>query len=635
MAKNIDSINTYIENLIPFSEALIEFSKGYIKDQSVIDLFKEMNQLVIETKRVTEIDGIKDIYLGQINSKLQKFYTNIHIETGTDKKVMIERMIDYDHNSHSLPVYEKDYRKHVKELKFTLKFFKQIGFLNENIVAVGANGSGKSTLTNLLKDYMRQNCAMISAQKILRIPVLNSIKNHNSTHSELEGYQRRDKTYKSDEEYKFLNNEFQIVLENIFADNNANSYYYRNQARSEKQKHKQISDPIETNLDKIIDIWNSLITHREIYCQGGTNYEVKAIDRTYKANQMSDGEKVVLFHVAQVLQAPENSFIIIDEPELFLHKTIINKLWNRLETERNDCIFIYITHDLDFASSRKTAKKLWIKSYTYPDEWEIEAIPENEIPENLILEIIGSRKSILFCEGEKGSLDEQILNYIFPDYTITPVSSCTNVINYTRAFNKIKNNNIKAIGLIDKDFRDESEIKKLEPDKIFALGLSEMENLFFDEGFLRLLEKKVFPTSKSFEDIKEKVISKFDEEKERQISKYLVTKINYYFNNSHVSKGDKLSNVKSKYNEFIAKIDVDSWYEERKQLIEETIKAKDYLKIVCLYNNKGLKTIVNKLFKIEDFTERALKLLREEDAAKSEICKHFPADLIEIHRNSI
>ena len=162
-------------------------------------------------------------------------------------------------------------------------------------------------------------------------------------------------------------------------------------------------------------------------------------DRSYPAYLMSDGEKVVLYLISQVLQAPKNGFIIVDEPEIYLHKTILNKLWNILEKQRQDCIFVYLTHDLDFATSRSTAKKVWIKSFTFPDKWEIENIPENVLPESLLLELLGSRKNILFCEGKKGSNDEKIYNLLFPNYTITPVESCFSVINYTKAFNKIPN----------------------------------------------------------------------------------------------------------------------------------------------------------------------------------------------------
>lgn len=90
--------------------------------------------------------------------------------------------------------------------------------------------------------------------------------------------------------------------------------------------------------------------------------------------------------------------MIIDEPELHLHKALMVRLWNRLEEERTDCTFIYITHDLDFAVSKIASKTIWIKSYQN-NNWNWELLePNGVIPENLYLEVLGSRKPILFVE---------------------------------------------------------------------------------------------------------------------------------------------------------------------------------------------------------------------------------------------
>lgn len=127
-------------------------------------------------------------------------------------------------------------------------------------------------------------------------------------------------------------------------------------------------DIVDTNkfrscLDDVIDIWNSLIEHRELYCDNSCNLKIKYSkgDQTkeYPAFRMSDGEREIFYVVGRVLLSKPSSLIIIDEPELHLHKAILNKLWDILEVKRNDCQFIYLTHDIDFASSR-IAQKLWL-----------------------------------------------------------------------------------------------------------------------------------------------------------------------------------------------------------------------------------------------------------------------------------
>lgn len=103
--------------------------------------------------------------------------------------------------------------------------------------------------------------------------------------------------------------------------------------------------------------------------------------------------------------AKESSLIIVDEPEMHLHKAILNKLWDILEEKRKDCMFIYLTHDIDFASTR-IANKRWLKSYSSStsgifENWEIESIADSEIPEALLMKILGSRKRYYFARANK------------------------------------------------------------------------------------------------------------------------------------------------------------------------------------------------------------------------------------------
>lgn len=75
------------------------------------------------------------------------------------------------------------------------------------------------------------------------------------------------------------------------------------------------------------------------------------------------------------------------------------ELWDGIERARTDCRFVYISHDIDFITSRNNCTKFWIKSFSYPDQREIEKIDNDNVPEELILKIIGSKKEkILFVE---------------------------------------------------------------------------------------------------------------------------------------------------------------------------------------------------------------------------------------------
>ena len=62
----------------------------------------------------------------------------------------------------------------------------------------------------------------------------------------------------------------------------------------------------------------------------------------YSINGLSDGERCALFYIGNVLLAPENSYIVVDEPETFLNAAVYNELWDLLISERQDCQFIFL-----------------------------------------------------------------------------------------------------------------------------------------------------------------------------------------------------------------------------------------------------------------------------------------------------
>ena len=151
---------------------------------------------------------------------------------------------------------------------------------------------------------------------------------------------------------------------------------------------------------------------------------------------LSDGEKAIFYYIAHVLLAQEKSYIIVDEPENHLHLALVSKLWDTLELIREDCQFIYLTHNLEFANTRTNSKKIWMKSFTAPATWDMQEIESNkDIPQVLYMELLGSRKAILFCEGKKTSYDINLYSRLFPNYLVIPVDGHMQVINFTRAFN--------------------------------------------------------------------------------------------------------------------------------------------------------------------------------------------------------
>lgn len=285
--------------------------------------------------------------------------------------------------------------------------------------------------------------------------------------------------------------------------------------------------------------------------------------------------------MSQVLLAEKDCILIIDEPELHLHKSLMVRLWNKLEESRSDCTFIYITHDLDFAVSKPASKIIWIQEYKN-SIWKWKELDSNEvIPENLYLEVLGSRKPILFVEGEKGSLDIQIYQTYYDQFTVIPRGSCEKVIESVKG---LKNNadlhDKKVYGLIDRDFRTETQLESLKADSVFSVSLNEIENIFLIPEIIDIVCSHLSkPTAK--ETIVTKVKSLYISDKEKikfSVSKWQIQKI----------INEKFGAIKdsSDYQNFKTTIFTDT----DKEFLTQTLpdESVDVVEILKFYPNKGL-----------------------------------------------
>ena len=620
----------------------------------LMDFFKRKCDQEEYKKFYEEINNIRlflDLIKEGINSNIiPKFFFNkikqeIKDSINIEYLESIKNFIESNHYNTSHQQYREDHFKYmISNYPFRItgdivryNFYKSLNFISENTVVVGANGSGKSTLaTNIKYNFNEKIGIVIPAQKLLIIPTFDSVPSLEKSMSDYKKFERNTidtkTTYNeySSPSYDGYALDYKYILSTFFAEKiSIQDIIYKDFNEKGSNANMKRNDYPVMKLEKAINIWNFLIEHREMfYDDNNLKIKVKGSSEVYPAYQMSDGEKNIFFLIGRVLLASDDAMIIIDEPEMYLHKAIVNKLWDKLEEERRDCKFIYLTHDLEFASSRK-ANKYWIKDFQFPSKWEIERIPENDIPDSLLMKILGSRKKILFCEGKKSSLDIQIYEILFPNYTIISLESCSNVINYTRAFNNIPNNNI-AIGIVDRDFRTDAQINKFSTENIYVYSVAEIENLFLLEDFIQIfLQNK--KERIDIENLKEKVIDKLEKDKELQISNYVTSYINYIFSEEHIKNAKTQTAIKSNFDDFIAKIDIDKLYNKRKEEIERNIKEKDYLEAIKVYNNKGLLKEIEDLlrYKSRKYSDDSLIILKDSEEAQKVLRAVFPQEIID------
>ena len=246
----------------------------------------------------------------------------------------------------------------------------------------------------------------------------------------------------------------------------------------------------KTKLDKVVKMWQEVFPKNKVLRENGKlMFATDGQSDRYNAWRLSDGEKAVLYYVGAALYAPQHAVIFVDDPETFLHRSIMSMLWNVIEDLRNDCAFIYNTHDIEFATSRLDNKCVWVKDFS-PEisAWDYEVLDSSRhLSDNLYIDLLGSRKPALFIEGdEQHSIDARLYTLIFPEYTIKPLGSCNKVIESVRSFNDLQTmHHLDSWGIVDRDRRSDQEVEYLRQKKILVPDVAEVENILMLEGVIR------------------------------------------------------------------------------------------------------------------------------------------------------
>lgn len=238
--------------------------------------------------------------------------------------------------------------------------------------------------------------------------------------------------------------------------------------------------PPKTNLVKLAEFWAEHFPGRSLDLSTYTPLTRSALDphSPYAASRMSDGERVAVYLAMSILEV-RRGIIVIDEPELHLHSALSRQLWDAFEDMRPDCRFVYITHDVHFALSRRSAQFLVVRGGK-PPELILHSV---EIPEDILEDILGgitlsmAARRVVFCEGK---LDHALYGAWFndKDTTVVSVGSCSRVEQCVEVFNTgrvVKGG--EAIGIIDRDYFPEAYFSAL-PAGVYPLKVHEIENLF-------------------------------------------------------------------------------------------------------------------------------------------------------------
>lgn len=351
------------------------------------------------------------------------------------------------------------------------------------IVVVGANGAGKSRFTACLTRSVGDKAYTLSA--------LNAIFGRSSGST---GNAVIDELYElslpAGRAHSVETSQFDRVLTLLMHDEMLNLIGYKLRLRTSADAQLQ-----PTRLDTVIDVWEQVFPGNKILIESGRILFARRhggggddLD-SYQASRLSAGEKTVLYYLGAMSYAPKRSTVFVDSPEMFLHPTVARSLWNHIEMMRPDCRFVYTTHDLDFAASRSASSAVWVRNFDPRSQtWDYEVLPPTTIlSDEIYRSILGSRKPVLFIEGdERHSIDAKLYPLIFRDFTVRALGSCNKVIEATRTFNDLNSfHHLDSRGIVDRDRRDAKEVEYLRGKRIMVPEVAEVENLLLVEEVVR------------------------------------------------------------------------------------------------------------------------------------------------------
>lgn len=469
-----------------------------------------------------------------------------------------------------------------------------------SVAIVGSNGSGKSRLGVWIESNQASGVFVhrISAQRALVIqdyiqprPLdqANRLLTIGSDHPSHNSSQKFSHRWQQNPTGHLLN-DFDIVLAWMFAEHLKTADDFREEC---KNKGGQLPDILESKLEAALGIWHIVMPQRHLVARDNKVVAQLGGGEEYAGKEMSDGERVALYLIAQCLAAPRDAIVVIDEPELHLHQAIQARLWDAIEASRPDCLIVYITHDLGFAASRSTAVKVWVKDYPDKNKWDwLEIQPTEQFPESMILRILGSRRPILFVEGDVSSLDIAIYRALYPGRLVIPRNSCMSVIESTTALASLPQlHHADAYGIIDRDHRSDAEITSYAKDRVFAPAVAEIENLFLaPEAIQRISTHQKRDPAADLAAVQAFLFSELQREVGVQINDRAVFQIQQRLNSfpGMKDRNGSSADFKKAVEDYLAPIDPAQVHKESEILFNDIVSRRDYPALLKHYNRKSL-----------------------------------------------
>lgn len=508
-----------------------------------------------------------------------------------------------------------------------IKLFSFIARIDSTTVIIGANGAGKTSLINELRKNSIDEMYVLPAQKLLYF--VSNTHNRNGITKEKYIQDLKEVNIKYDTieiQTHQIEDDFSGTFTKLI------TLWVKDFAKVASDNSRGVAGGSIALLDRVEQIWNQIFPEITFYPEPDDRVlEVVRNGDKYSINGLSDGERCVLFYIGNVLLAPENSYIVVDEPETFLNGAVYNELWDLLISERPDCQFIFASHNMDFVQSRTNATYIWCNKFEAPYDFDYEQLEESpEFPLSILAEVSGTRKPILFCEGTKTSIDYQIYSKLFSEFCfVKPVQGHKQVIQHTKAYNNLQLlHGNTAYGIIDNDWMNKSSIQEQKEQNIFVLPFNEVEMMLVDEAVVKscLHFDDDKEKQQKFENFQQSIIESCKEKKDKIISIALKKRLDEFMEGNCIENNKPTKeDVEEFLKNLVNKFDASSTVDNITFIVEESLNSSDFSAILKICNLKN--EIINHRGNtkiVQNFKDKALRRIAlDNDLQKKLRQKYF------------
>lgn len=588
-------------------------TKMYINEE--FELLKN-NQTRFSSDQLDDLIKSIDKYYSDFNKNCSKYTINyVSTMTNVMNKFVIKNLILSTYGGTLSKNIHEDLAKILdatQKYLQTLHELKYLSFLSDekrNVVLVGPNGCGKTTLLRHLISLTGENdISYFQADRLLLIDTT-----YSPERDEIQFQKTLNNTYHSatnintnDQGY-YIKKQFDQII----------SLFERKRASELEQYFSGDISKDDCKTEFILRTWNSLVKDRELFYNG--TLKARMLDgRDYEIKHLSSGEKNILYFLSSIVLLDEKKYYFIDEPENNLNPSIVTQLWNILEMQHPNSIFVYLTHDNEFVSTRINSKIYWIKKYD-GKEWAYEPLPENDnLPQKLMVSLIGNKQPVIFCESEDAEkYDSIVFKLIFPTYKIVSSGGCTKVIAKVKAYKQagLPQN---AYGIIDCDYRKQDFLDGQQKHNVFYIPFFEIENFLFCEEIIKeMINKFSKDPDNAFQRVFDGVKSDFMKNKERFIIRSVATRLHELGFKDGIKKLTSRQELSDNYTKYLASIDLNNLFAEYDALYADILDKNDFNTILRYYDNKNILTSFEKeldFIQGINYEECVLPFLKTNDA---------------------